>query len=153
MEPLHQNLAALNGLLRGELSAVEIYRHTHERVTHPRFRACLDDCMQSHARRIQLLHSRIHALGGIPTRSAGPWGMLVTSAGLLADLFGAMGAIALLELGEAHGRAAYQRVLPTLDRQTRRFVEAQLIPAQALTHEWIDELKRGARVMLTSLDR
>jgi demethoxyubiquinone hydroxylase (CLK1/Coq7/Cat5 family) len=152
MESSNRTLDALNALLRGELSAVAIYRYTYERVTHPRFRACLDDCMQSHARRIQLLHRRIHALGGIPTRSAGAWGVLVGASGLLADLFGATGALTLLELGESHGRAAYQRKLAKLDPQSRRFVEAQLMPAQALTHEWISELKRGARVMLASID-
>jgi hypothetical protein len=152
MEPSKRTLDTLNALLRGELSAVAIYRYTYDRLAHPRFRACLDDCMQSHARRIQLLHRRIHALGGIPTRSAGTWGMLVGASGLFADLFGAAGALALLELGEAHGKAAYQRKLAKLDPQTRAFVEAQLMPSQALTHEWITELKRGARVMLASID-
>jgi demethoxyubiquinone hydroxylase (CLK1/Coq7/Cat5 family) len=152
MEPMTQSIDALNALLRGELSAVEIYRYTYERLTHPRFRAALDDCMQSHTRRVQLLRRRIHALGGIPTRSAGAWGMLVASTGLFADLFGATGALALLEVGESHGRAAYQRKLAKLDAHSRAFVEAQLIPSQALTHEWIVELKRGARVMLASID-
>lgn len=152
MEPTNRSIDALNALLRGELSAVEIYRYTYDRVSYPRFRAVLDDCMQSHARRVQLLRRRIHALGGIPTQSAGPWGMLVAGTGLFADLFGASGAIALLELGEAHGRAEYRRRYTKLDAHSRAFVDAQLIPSQTLTHEWIAELKRGARVMLASID-
>src|SRR5689334_16865048 len=117
MEHYEPSIDALNSLLRGELSAVEIYRYTYERATHPRFRACLDDCMQSHSRRVQLLRRRIQALGGIPTRRAGVWGVLVTAAALTADLFGMSAALALLDAGEAHGEAEYQRKLPKLDPQ------------------------------------
>lgn len=108
--------------------------------------------MQSHARRVQLLRRRIQGLGGIPTRRAGAWGVLVTGAGLFADLFGMSAVIALLELGEAHGDAAYRKALAKLDPHSRAFVEAQLLPSQALTREWIEELKRGVRVMLPSVD-
>lgn len=152
METSAQTIGALNSLLRGEMSAIEIYRYTYERASHPRFRACLDDCMQSHSRRVQLLRRRIQALGGIPTRSAGPWGILVKSAGLLADLFGMPAAVALLDFGEAHGEAEYARKLAKLERWSHAFVEAELLPAQALTHEWIGELKRGVRVMMPSVD-
>ena len=148
MEHFDQSIDALNALLRGELSAVEIYRYSYERATHPRFRACLDDCMQAHARRVQLLRRRIQGLGGIPTRRAGAWGILVAGAGLFADLFGTSAAVALLELGEAHGEAAYRRRLAKLDPSSRTFVEGQLLPSQALTREWIEALKRGVRVML-----
>lgn len=145
MEPSNRSIRSLNALLRGELSAVEIYRYTYERVSQPRFRACLDDCMQSHVRRVQLLRRRILALGGIPTRSSGTWGVLAMTLALCADLFGLTAAIAVLELGEGHGRERYLRALPKLDPQCRAFVEAQLIPPQALTHEWIQDLKRSAQ--------
>lgn len=152
MESSKRSIDALNALLRGELSAVEIYRYSLQQVRQPRFRACLDDCMQSHVRRVQLLRRRIQALGGIPTRSAGTWGVFVLGTGLCADLFGTSAMIALLELGEAHGDSEYVRNLVRLDTSTRAFVEAQLLPSQMLTHEWIGELKRGARVMLASFD-
>jgi len=152
MESSERTTNSLNALLRGELSAVEIYRYTYDRATHPRFRACLDDCMQAHARRVQLLRRRIQALGGIPTRRAGTWGILVKAAALFADLFGMSAAVALLDAGEAHGEAEYARKLPKLDPQSRAFVAAELVPSQALTHEWIGELKRGVRVMLPSVD-
>jgi hypothetical protein len=145
MEPSNQSIAPLNALLRGELSAVEIYRYTYDRVRNPRFRACLDDCMQSHARRVQLLRRRIQALGGIPTRSSGTWGIFAMTIALCADLFGITGAVAALELGEARGHITYLRALPKLAPQARAFVEAQLMPPQALTHEWIQELKRSAQ--------
>lgn len=145
MELSNRSVTSLNRLLRGELSAVEIYRYTYDRVRNPRFRACLDDCMQSHARRIQLLRRRIQALGGIPTRSSGTWGILAMTVALFADLFGVTGLVAALELGEARGRTDYQRALPKLDPQSRAFVEGQLMPPQAITHEWIQELKRSAQ--------
>jgi hypothetical protein len=145
MEPSNRSVTSLNSLLRGELSAVEIYRYTYDRVSNPRFRACLDDCMQSHARRIQLLRRRIQALGGIPTRSSGTWGVFAMTIALSADLFGITGLVAALELGEARGRTDYLRALPKLDPQSRAFVKAQLIPPQALTHEWIQELKRSTQ--------
>lgn len=153
MEPSDQSIDSLNALLRGELCAVKSYRHAYERVPHPRFRACLDDCMQSHARRVQLLRRRIQAWGGIPATRSGTWGIFAMSIALVAGLFGPGAILATLELGEAHGQLAYTRKLPKLDPQSRAFVAAQLVPAQILTREWIVELKRGARVMLASFDR
>jgi hypothetical protein len=145
MESSHQNVAVLNRLLRGELSAVETYRYTYDRASHPHFRAALDDCMQSHARRIQLLRRRIQALGGIPARTSGTWGVLAMTAALGADLFGPSAAVSALELGERRGHADYLRALPKLDPQCRAFVQAQLVPSQVLTHEWIQDLKRCAQ--------
>jgi len=142
MDVSAQNLAALNSFLRGEISATEIYRYTLERVNRPKWRLCLDDCMQSHARRTQLLRHRIDALGGIPARGSGTWGVFVMSLALGADMLGPLSAIAALELGETHGRLAYLRKLHLLDPATRAFIEAQVLPAQNLTHEWINALKR-----------
>ena len=100
--------------------------------------------MQSHARRIQLLRRRIQAAGGIPARSAGTWGVFVKGLAIGADMLGPLTAIAALELGEAHGRISYLRKVDRFDPATRAFIDAQIMPAQDLTHEWISDLKRSS---------
>jgi demethoxyubiquinone hydroxylase (CLK1/Coq7/Cat5 family) len=142
MELSSQIIACFNSLLRGEICATEIYRYTLDNMTRPKWRACLEDCMQSHARRAQLLRRRIQALGGIPTRGSGTWGVCAKAFAVGADMLGPLAAIATLELGEAHGRLAYVRKLDRFDPHVRAFVETQLLPAQIITHDWITELKR-----------
>lgn len=137
-----RTIACLSSFLRGELCATEIYRYTLDHVTRPKWRLALEDAMQSHARRAVLLKRRIDALGGIPSRSSGTWGIFAKALAIGADMLGPVVAIATLKLGETHGRLSYLRKLPRLDRVTRTFVEAQLLPAQELTHEWITDLKR-----------
>lgn len=148
MELSSKTIASLNSLLRGEICATEIYRYTLDHITRPKWRACLEDCMQSHARRAELLRRRILALGGIPTRGSGTWGIFAKALAIGADMLGPLCAIGTLQLGEAHGRVAYVRKLKVLEHPARAFVEAQIVPAQIRTHEWITELKRTSAAAL-----
>lgn len=143
MDSTSTSIEALNSLLRGELSAIEAYRYTLRCTMRPRTRSQLEDCLQSHERRAQLLRRRIKGLGGNPARGAGTWGAVVRALVSYAVLFGPAVAITTLEAGEEYGRLEYVRKLTRLDDPgSRGLVEAQLIPAQVLTHEWITDLKR-----------
>jgi hypothetical protein len=146
MEHSHQTIDVLNGFLRGEMAAVEIYRYTLERFGRSRARATLEDCMQSHARRVQLLRRKILAMGGNPARSAGTWGMFVRALAVWGDMLGPSGALSVLDVGESHGQLKYQRKLEQLAPAVQAFVTAQLMPAQQLTREWLLSLKRSAAI-------
>ena len=136
------------------MAVVEVYRYTLERFVRTRAQATLEDCMQSHARRVQLLRRKILAMGGNPARSSGTWGMLAKSLALWGDMMGASSALSVLDLGESHGELMYRRKLSQLAPAAQAFVESQLLPAQALTREWLLGLKRSAAIAYAdALDR
>jgi len=146
MEHSHRTIDVLNAFLRGEMAAVEVYRYTLERLGRSRARSTLEDCMQSHARRVQLLRRKIIAMGGIPARTAGTWGMFAKSLAVWGDMLGPTSALSILELGESHGQLMYQRKREELAPAVKGFVESQLVPAQQLTREWAGSLKRSAAI-------
>lgn len=146
MEHSHRTIGILNSFLRGEMAAVEVYRYTLERLGKSRARTTLDDCMQSHARRVQILHRKISAMGGNPARSGGTWGIFAKALAVWGDMMGPTSALSILHLGESHGQLLYRRKSAQLAPAVQAFVESQLAPAQQLTHEWLSGLKRSAAV-------
>jgi uncharacterized protein (TIGR02284 family) len=129
--------------LRGEISAVETYRQAVEKVGDVRARAQLEQCHQSHQRRVDLLRTRILQLGGKPEQTSGAWGAFVKAAEAGAGLFGDKAAISVLEEGEDHGLKDYQSHLKELDIESRMFVEQELLPAQQQTHRVLSGLKHN----------
>lgn len=146
MEHSQRTTDFLNTFLRGEMAAVEVYRYTMDRFGKSRARATLEDCLQSHVRRVQLLRRRIIAMGGVPARGAGTWGMFARTLAVWGDMMGTSSALSILELGESHGLLMYQRKLQLLAPNAHAFVEAQLLPAQTLTRDWLLGLKRTAAI-------
>src|SRR5262245_41444369 len=69
-----KTIDVLNSFLRGELSAVETYRQALTKVKVPTMRTQLQEVLQSHESRCELLRNRIVTLGGSPSTSSGPWG-------------------------------------------------------------------------------
>lgn len=133
---------ALNSFLRGEISAVETYRQAIEKLRDRPEAITLNECLQSHQRRVSLLDSEIQRRGGKPAQNSGPWG---TFAKLLeggAKLFGVKAAIAALEEGEDHGRDDYKRDAPKLEPDARAFVQQELLPEQLRTHQAMSSLKK-----------
>jgi demethoxyubiquinone hydroxylase (CLK1/Coq7/Cat5 family) len=133
---------ALNSFLRGEISAVETYRQAIEKLRDRPEAITLNECLQSHQRRVSLLDSEIQRRGGKPAQGSGPWG---TFAKLLeggAKLFGVKAAIAALEEGEDHGRDDYKRDAPKLEPDARAFVQQELLPEQLRTHQAMSSLKK-----------
>jgi demethoxyubiquinone hydroxylase (CLK1/Coq7/Cat5 family) len=133
----------LNSFLRGEISAVETYRQALEKVTTISARVQLEQCSQSHQRRIDLLRSRITELGGKPVEGSGPWGALAKLAEGGAGMFGEKAAIDVLEEGEDHGLKDYQSHLSDLDADSRYFVEQEILPAQSQTHAAVSTIKHA----------
>jgi demethoxyubiquinone hydroxylase (CLK1/Coq7/Cat5 family) len=136
------SLGGLTSLLRGEISAVETYRQALEKITDPTIRATLQENLDSHQSRCELLRARIVQLGGKPVEGSGPWGAFAKLVEGGAKLFGEKAAVAALEEGEDHGLRDYRDELNKLDSELRSFVEIQLLPAQERTHRTMSSLKK-----------
>lgn len=143
MESQHSSVNVLNSFLRGEISAVETYRQALDKVEAAPLRTQLQDCMQSHARRVDVLRQQIQSLGGDPSEGSGVWGAFAKAVEGGAKVLGDKVAISALEEGEDHGRNEYRDELKKLDDSTRAFVQSRIIPEQERTHSAMSQLKRG----------
>ena len=136
------DIARLNGFLRGEMSAVEAYRIALKKFA-PTSLACtqLEACMASHAERVDLLREKVLELGGQPDASSGVWGAFAAAIETGAAALGENVALAALEEGEGHGLKDYRAGLPSLETEALRLVTARLLPEQLHTHEAVRRLK------------
>jgi uncharacterized protein (TIGR02284 family) len=140
--PQSESVDVLNSFLRGEISAVETYRQALEKVNQPQVRTQLQDCLQSHAQRVNALSDQIRTLGGSPATSSGVWGSFAKAVEAGAKTFGESAAIAALEEGEDHGRNDYRRDVSKLDPSTKQFIQSSIIPEQQRTHDAMSALKK-----------
>jgi uncharacterized protein (TIGR02284 family) len=138
----NQLVDSLNSLLRGEISAVETYRQAIEKIKNPSLLQVLQENLDSHQSRCEILRSRIVQLGGKAAEGSGPWGAFAKLIEGGAKLFGEKAAIAALEEGEDHGMRDYRDEINKLDVTSRSFVETQLLPAQERTHRAMSMLKK-----------
>jgi hypothetical protein len=136
-----KSVDALNGFLRGEISAVETYRQAIEKLSSSPTRGQLEDCRRSHELRVTKLRDQVARLGGEPAKSSGPWGAFARLVEGGAKALGERSAVSALEEGEDHGLKLYRDDLEKLDMPTRRFVETDLLPAQQQTHQFMSTLK------------
>jgi len=136
-----KSVEALNGFLRGEISAVETYRQAIEKLSRSSTRGQLEDCQRSHELRVSKLRAQVARLGGEPAKGSGPWGAFARLVEGGAKTFGERSAVAALEEGEDHGLKLYRDDLEKLDMTTRQFVESDLLPAQQQTHQYMSTLK------------
>jgi demethoxyubiquinone hydroxylase (CLK1/Coq7/Cat5 family) len=138
----HNDVETLNSFLRGEISAVETYRQAIGRLSDEGLRSQLEACQKDHEERVAAIRERIEKLGGKPAESSGPWGIFAKAVQGGADLIGDKAAIQVLEEGEDHGLADYQRDVDQVHGEARRFVRMELLPKQKRTHERMSRLKR-----------
>jgi uncharacterized protein (TIGR02284 family) len=136
-----QTIDQLNSFLRGELAAVETYEHALRTLVDFPFRDTLEECANSHLRRVNFLSREVRRRGGKPAASSGPWGMFVRAIEGTSAKMGVTSAIAMLEEGEDHGRNDYDRDIEKLDVDGRAFVAQALMPEQIRTHGAMSELK------------
>jgi uncharacterized protein (TIGR02284 family) len=139
----NKNVETLNGLLRGEISAVETYTQALKKLNDDAAIASqLDRCKSSHEERVTLLRREVARLGGKPSDGSGPWGTFAKLVEGGAKAFGKAAAIAALEEGEDHGLKQYRDDLPKLDASTRSSLESQLLTEQQQTHQAMSTLKK-----------
>jgi demethoxyubiquinone hydroxylase (CLK1/Coq7/Cat5 family) len=138
-----QSVNTLNSFLRGEMSAVETYRQALDKVEEQPVRATLQECLESHQRRVSLIASRIQNLGGKPSTESGVWGFFAKAVEGGAKLLGTKPAVSALEQGEDHGRDDYKRDIDQLDTTSRQLIEIEVLPEQERTHRALSRLKHN----------
>ena len=132
----------LNAFLRGEISAVDTYRHAIDKLSDKPIAASLSESLRSHEQRVTLLKNEILRRHGEPTHGAGPWGAFAKLIAGGARPFPEKGAVLALEEGENAVREQYQRELPKLDPEARGFLEKNILPEQLRTLGTITRLKK-----------
>ncbi|MCR9160009.1 MAG: DUF2383 domain-containing protein [Nannocystaceae bacterium] len=136
-----KDIAVLNGLLRGELSAVETYTQCIERLDDGDVERTLRELRRSHEIRCDLIRTRVELLGGTADSHSGVWGAI---AGVLeggATLIGEKAALRLLEEGELHGIRHYDQ-LGEMSSATRTFIFNELLPEQERTTATLRSLRK-----------
>ncbi|CAN5950456.1 unnamed protein product [Sphagnum jensenii] len=134
---------SLNGLLRGEISAVETYVQALDRVKDPEFTSVLQQCKREHEERAVLLSNLVTKAGGTPETKSGPWGFFAKLVEAGATALGPEPAIGALEEGEDHGIESYKAELKKLESPYKEVVEQQLYPSQVATQQAITDLKKN----------
>jgi len=136
-----RTIEALNGLLRGELAAIETYTQAISKIDDLRM-IPLQDLLDDHARQAMELRTRIIAVGGTPITDSGVWGTFARLVERSAALLSRHAAIAALEEGEDHGLRDYRAALKAVDRSTREWLEDDLLPSQIRTRKLISDAGR-----------
>jgi Domain of unknown function (DUF2383) len=140
MQTVNNGADKLNGLLKGEISAVETYSQAIGKVTNPGMIAQLEDCQNSHAQRVDFLAREIEGMGGDPASDSGAWGAFAKFVEGSAAVFGEMATIAMLEEGEDKGLEDYRKLLEEPDESIHQTVR-RLLPMQEQTHQALSDMK------------
>lgn len=140
---MHTPIDCLNGLLRGEISAVETYTLALKNLDTMAFSSTLMKCQTAHQDRVEKLRDKISALGGKASEDSGPWGAFAKLLEATAATIGDKTSIELLEEGEDHGLKMYRDEFVNCDdTEVRRLIQHELLPNQEQTHAEMSMLKK-----------
>lgn len=119
-----------NGLLRGELSAVETYSLAINRYVGKTAITDLQRIRSEHALSAARLSQHVRDMGGNPDDDSGAWGMFAKAVQGAANLFGAESAIESLQRGEEKGRSDYEDALKNDDvmAEAKEMIRSELLP-------------------------
>jgi len=125
-------ISVCNGLLRGEIAAVDTYAQVlaaHAREESPAVEE-LRRIRTEHARAVRLLSDNVREMGGEPDGDSGAWGLFVSAVQETANLFGENSARESLQKGEELGRSDYQEALldPEVMEPCKRVIREHLLP-------------------------
>jgi demethoxyubiquinone hydroxylase (CLK1/Coq7/Cat5 family) len=127
---MSENLTkTLNGLLRGELAAVETYDHaidTFDGEAVPQLRHIKDE----HRIFANTLREQVNVMGGRPDETSGAWGAFAKLIEGTASFVGNKVALKALKGGEESGLRSYEKVLkdPELPPNCQNLIETELLP-------------------------
>ncbi len=127
------DVEALNGLLRGEIAAVETYQQSIGKFNQPEHRNLanvLTRVRDEHGRSADVLRERVLAHGGTPSDGAGVWGVFANLVEGAAKLFGSQTALAALKQGELYGKEQYEKAVGKADisPECRFLIRNDLMP-------------------------
>ncbi|MES2922913.1 MAG: DUF2383 domain-containing protein [Verrucomicrobiota bacterium] len=147
MTPSHEHcIDVCNGLLRGELSAVETYGQAIEKYAGSPVTSELRRIRSEHARSASRLSANVREMGGEPEKDSGAWGLFATAVQGAANLFGRDSAIESLQRGEEAGRKDYQEALLDDDvmPDCKRMIREDLLPPIIEHVTTLDQLEHAA---------
>ena len=101
----------LNKILRGEISAVEVYAKAIEKFPQDAARFELASFRQDHQHNVDELSRLLKVQGEEPSTASGAWGTTVGGLMSIATFLGDKSAVGLLIEGEEHGLNQYSDVL------------------------------------------
>ena len=119
-----------NGLLRGELSAVETYTQAIEKFKDHTACHQLEKIRGDHEQSAAVLRQHLLDMGAEPAKSSGAWGMFAQAVEGGAKLFGESAALQALIEGEEHGEKEYDKALKELDvmEEIKMEIHSSLMP-------------------------
>jgi len=135
------NVKLLADFCKEELAAAETYKRALTLTPMRRHADVLSRCYASHQQRASELRQRIADLGGNPPNAPGAWGSLVPTLTSAAAAVSESLAVSMLEESEDRGVRRYREHTGELDPVNRDFVNERVMPAQAVTHAAMSELK------------
>lgn len=135
-----REVAGLSALLAGEISAVESYQQAIQKVKDTELISTLEQCRNSHAVRIMMLRECLQNLGVIPSESAGVWGWFAQLVEGGATIVSDQAAIATLTAGEYFGLDQYRKTMNSVDPESWKIIQKEVIPRQEQTYAVISAL-------------
>lgn len=137
---VEKELAALGELQEGECSAVEVYSEALQRVKDTELIPTLQECRNSHAKRVQKLRDMLIERGALPRENTGLMGGLARFVEGGASMLNDTAAIAVLATGEEFGLRQYEQLMPALASDMWDKAEQELLPGQRKTQRTISLL-------------
>lgn len=112
MSPANQEcIEACNGLLRGELAAVETYRQAQEKFAGRPQAETLAKLRAMHESHASIIRDHVVSMGGEASAGSGAWGTFAQAVEGTAKLFGESSALQALIQGEKQGIKDYEEAL------------------------------------------
>ncbi len=144
MAAREHSVDALVSFFQEELAAVQVYGQALTKLEHASARDKLRELCQDHERRAGLLRERLELLGRTPpdTQGRGTGFSKLTNLGSNDLGITAQSVVQSMVEGEEYELQGYEAKLPSLDEETRRFVEEELLAAQRRTHDAARQLQR-----------
>ena len=140
MQATSNSTDKLNGLLKGEISAVETYSQAIQKMSDPGLICQLQECRNSHAQRVDFLSREITGMGAEPASDSGAWGAFAKFLEGSAAVFGEKATISMLEEGEDKGLKDYRELLEEPDESIHEILR-RLLPMQEQTHQTLSDIK------------
>lgn len=132
MTPNEQTITICDGLLRGELSAIETYSQAIHKFPDTGSTQCLTGIRKDHLASAKALRELVAEAGGNPSTESGLWGDFAMSLEAGAALLGESPALAILKQGEKHGASEYETAIASsnLCDATKAVLRNDLLPRQ-----------------------
>jgi uncharacterized protein (TIGR02284 family) len=120
----------LNGLLRGELAAMETYQQALEKLAGEPASRELVRIHRNHQEAASTLREHIYRFGGRPEHASGGWGSFAQATEALAMLVGPSVALKALRDGEAFAARSYADALQDRDlpAECKDLIRSSLLP-------------------------